>query len=63
MIKPLPLPQPNTGKETATTTEHTENVTKPFPPANGGKTGNSATQKPIIKPMPLPNTNTNGGKT
>ena len=60
MIKPLPLPQPDTGKEAATTTE---NVIKPFPPANGGKTGNSATQKPIIKPMPLPNTNTNGGKT
>jgi len=61
VIKPLPLPKPNTGKETATTTEHTENVTKPFPPANGGKTENNAPQKPTIKPIPLPNPN--GGKT
>jgi len=60
VIKPLPLPQSNTGKEAPTTTE---NVIKPFPPANGGKNGNSASQKPTFKPLPLPNTNTNGGKT
>jgi len=58
VIKPLPLPQTNTGKETGTTNE---NVIKPFPPTNDGKTENSVPQRPVIKPIPLPLPS--GGKT